>query len=61
MSEQERKLRQRIEWLMNALAGCREYRQRETLILRLLDTQDQLMTLTMLRPPAPRRVIAGDC
>lgn len=61
MSEQERKLRQRIEWLKNALSGCREHGQRETLILRLLDTQDQLMMLTMLSAPAPRRIIAGDC
>lgn len=57
MSEEEQKLRQRIEWLKDALAGCREHQRREALISRLLDTQDQLMMLTMLTPPTPRRMV----
>lgn len=45
MSEEQ--LRQRIEWLKGALAGCKEHAQREALISRLLDTQDQLMFLKL--------------
>lgn len=49
MSEEQ--LRQRIEWLKGALAGCREPAMRETLIERLLDTQDQLMFLKLTWTP----------
>lgn len=52
----EQTLRERIEWLKDALASCRDHARREVLILRLLDTQDQLMTLTMLEPRPPRRL-----
>lgn len=57
MSDEEQQLRQRIKWLEGALSACRERKQREALIERLLDTQDQLMMLTMLTPPAPRRIV----
>lgn len=57
MSE-EQKLRERIEWLKTALAACREPRLREGMIARLLDTQDQLMFLTMAPTRAPRRLQA---
>lgn len=57
MSDKEQQLRQRIKWLEGALAACREHGQREALIERLLDTQDQLMMLKMLAPPAPRRMV----
>lgn len=57
MSE-EQKLRERIEWLKTALAACRESRLREGMIARLLDTQDQLMFLTMAPTRAPRRLQA---
>lgn len=41
MSEEQ--LRERIKWLEDALAVCRDRERREVLINRLLDTQDQLM------------------
>lgn len=60
MSQAEQ-LRQRIQLLMNTLSGCRDPRQREQLILRLLDTQDQLMFLKLGEPrrrvPLPLRAI----
>ena len=40
-------LRQRIEWLEATLVECRDREQRERLIERLLDTQDQLMTVNI--------------
>jgi hypothetical protein len=46
---QAKQLRQRIQWLKDALATCQDGKQRETLIGRLLDTQDQLMFLNMAR------------
>lgn len=58
MSEEQ--LRQRIEWLKGALAGCQEHAQREALILRLLDTQDQLMFLKLGEPMAPPRRAVND-
>jgi hypothetical protein len=62
---QATQLRQRIEWLKDALATCQDRGQRETLIGRLLDTQDQLMFLNMAptraiaysSPPRPRRTL----
>lgn len=39
----EEQLRQRIQWLTDALSACRDHAQRERLIGQLLDTQDQLM------------------
>ena len=51
---EEQRLRDRIELLKGAIIGCKDHRQRETLMLRLLDTQDQLMTLTMLEEPRAR-------
>lgn len=60
MSE-EQKLRDRIEWLKTALAGCQDDRLREGMIQRLLDTQDQLMFLKLGEPrrrvPVPLRAI----
>lgn len=53
----EEQLRQRIQWLLDALSGCHDPAQRESLIERLLDTQDQLMMQTMLTPRPPRRMV----
>ena len=58
MSEEQ--LRQRIEWLKGALAGCRDHQQREVLIQRLLDTQDQLMFLKLGGPARPLRRAVND-
>lgn len=59
MSEEQ--LRQRIQWLLDALSGCNDPAQRESLITRLLDTQDQLMFLKLgearRRVPVPLRAI----
>lgn len=49
-------LRQRIRWLVDALAACQEdHRQREALIERLLEAQDQLMFLNAAPRPVARR------
>ena len=61
MSEEE-KLRQRIQWLTDALSACRDHAQRERLIGQLLDTQDQLMFLKLGPPqtaPGERKPISA--
>lgn len=58
MSE-EQKLRERIQYLKEALSACQDDpREREALITRLLDTQDQLMFLTTAPTRVPRRLRA---
>lgn len=54
----EDQLRQRIQWVKGALTNCKDPKQRESLIERLLDTQDQLMMLKMLNPSPPRRMVS---
>lgn len=51
MGDQQQKLRDRIQWLKGQIAACEEPARRESLILRLLDTDDELILL-LCRPRA---------